>query len=359
MNSWQFEWITSWDEVWSDSHLDRWQDLLDQANEPNVFLTQPLVRAWCKAAQQVQNVLPCFMWATSEGGLSVFMPLVIVRSGFRNAWLSVMQPAGLGEYDYHDPLCIVSDEISNLNFWDAFEIELAKNWHGKFDRAIFGGLRDCSFGVSTELVQRAPYFAIDKFSNEDDLLSSLSQSLRGDIRRQLRRLANVGTVSYRVLDPEETERALSLLPEVLCQHTAMWPNSYKLPDFHASLIREALPSGVLHLSELSVGDVVISRHLGFFYQRRFYWYMPVYDSAYQNYSPGKLHLYFCAVDAIEKKGAVFDLLRGEENYKRQWTDSTEDIYVIKQCGSAIGSKLRLMLVDIIKPALQRIFGRLS
>ncbi|MFA6062364.1 MAG: GNAT family N-acetyltransferase [Gallionella sp.] len=355
MSNWQFEWITSWDEVWSDPHLERWQNLLDQANEPNVFVTQPLVRAWCLAAQQVQNVSPCFMWARTVSGLSVFMPLVIVQSGFRNAWLRVMQPVGLGEYDYHDPLFGVNNEVERSSFWQVFDIEISVRWGKKYDRAIFGGLRAQSFSNAVELADRAPYFVIERFLNEADFLSSRGQNLRGDIRRRLRRLEDLGVVSFRVFSPEETEAALNVLPELLSQHAARWPNSYRLPGFHASLIREALPVGFLHLSEVCVGDIIISRHLGFFYKRRFYWYMPVNNPKYDNYSPGKLLLYFCAVDAIKKGGALFDLLRGEETYKSQWADGVEDLYVIKQRGTGIFSKIQLALVDTIKPILFRIF----
>lgn len=328
MSSWHFEWFTDWQDIWSSDFTGHWQALLDQADNPHVFATPSLVRAWWHAAQKVYKIDPCFLLATSPDSATVFMPLVIVKHGIKNAGLCILQSAGHAEYDYHDPITHRLTRDHWPNFWEAFESELSTRWRGAFDRAVLGGLRIRPEVDSVEISDNAPYLMIGSFSSVEDLLASLGRSLRGDLRRQLRRLEEVGPVSFRVLQPDETETALTWLPEILVQHAEKWPNSYKLPGFHAALIREALPAGLLHLSELKVGDAVVSRHLGFFYHRRFYWYMPVYDSAYHSYSPGKLHLYFCAEDAIGKEGEIVDLLRGTESYKLQWTDCCALLYSV-------------------------------
>ena len=243
------------------------------------------------------------------------------------------------------------------HFWKSFPIEVSKRWRGKFDRADLNGLRIRPAIDGAEVSDRAPYIPIAGFSSADDFLASLSKSLRGDIRRQLRRLEGLGPVSFHVLQPDETETALTWLPEILAQHTEKWPNSYKLPGFHAALVREAIPAGILHLSELKVGNAVVSRHLGFFYHRRFYWYLPVYYPAYKTHSPGKVHLYFCALDAIGRRGEIFDLLRGEEYYKRQWTEQSSKLFDMSWRSSSPGAVLRLALAESVKPALQKLLGR--
>lgn len=271
------------------------------------------------------------MLATSTDGATVFMPLVIVSHGIKNACLRILQPAGNSVYDYHDPIGHGVTQKEWPRFWETFETELLTRWRGKFDRAEISGLRLQPEVDGVGVADSAPYLNIGSCSSSEEFLASLGKSLRGDIRRQLRRLEELGPISFRVLLPNEAETALTWLPEILAQHAEKWPNSYKLLDFHADLIREALPGGLLHLSELKVGDAVVSRHLGFFYCRRFYWYMPVYNQEYQIYSPGKLHLYFGVVDAINKEGEVFDLLRGEEDYKRQWTNCNKQLYSVNIC----------------------------
>lgn len=357
MTDWHFEWITAWQDVWDSAVVDRWQALINKVDNPHVFATPSLVRAWWLACKNIIEVDPCFLLATSAGGAVVFIPLVIVKHGIRNACLRTLQPAGHAEYDYHDPIAqgLAADHWPH--FWQSFVDEINKRWGGTFERAVLNGLRISPHIGGAEVSDRSPYISIGHFSSADEFLASLGKSLRGDIRRQLRRLEEVGPVSFRVLQPDETDVALTWLSEILAQHAEKWPNSYKLPGFHAALVREALPAGLLHLSELKVGDAVVSRHLGFFYRRRFYWYMPVYDPTYQTYSPGKLHLYFCAIDAIGKGGEVFDLLRGEEDYKRQWTGQSRELYEVSWRGSSLGSALRLTLVELVKPALQKLRGR--
>lgn len=332
----------------------RWEALLDRAEEPHVFATPPLVRAWWLASQRVYEIAPRFLFAMHDGA-TVFIPLVIIKHGLTNAFLRTLTSVGHAEYDYHDPIASGMAEAQWPSFWSSFSIEVNKRWGGEFDLARLGGLRSCPSINGTKVVTgRAPYFRIAGLSFAENFLAALGTSLRGDIRRQLRRLEQLGTVGFRVLQPHETDAALIWLPAILEQHSNKWPNSYKLPGFHEAIVREALPTGQLHISELKVADVVVSRHLGFFYRGRFYWYMPVYNFAYQSYSPGKMHLYFCALDAIFRGGEVFDLLRGEEDYKRQWTALSRELVELSWRGSLAGAGLRIAVAESVKPALNKL-----
>lgn len=283
--------------------------------------------------------------------------MVILKYGVKNACLRTLQPVGHTEYDYHDPIAHGLTADLWPHFWESFTLEVNKRWGGAFDRVVLNGLCVRPAVDGADVSDRAPFIPIGRFSSADEFLASLGKSLRGDIRRQLRRLEGLGPVSFRVLQPAETDTALTWLPEILAQHTEKWPNSYKLPGFHAALVREALPAGLLHVSELKVGNAVVSRHLGFSYRRRFYWYMPVYDPAYQNHSPGKVHLYFCALDAIGRGGKIFDLLRGEEDYKRQWTEQSSELFDMSWRSSSPGAFMRLYLAESVKPVLQNLLGR--
>ncbi len=351
--SWKFEWFTTWQVVWHPDVIERWQSILQFAIEPHVFATPALVRAWWLASQQVYTTVPRFLIAT-RGGATIFMPLVIIRYGLKNGYLRTLQAVGQSEYDYHDPVAcgILADHWPA--FWESFGAEIQKRWGGEFDVAILSGLRVSPNLKGTTVYDRAPYFSIKEYSSPTNFLSSLSGSLRGDIGRQIRRLGRLGTVSYRVLKPDEADTALLWLPNILSQHSAKWPNSYKLPEFHKFVVQEALPAGLLHVSELAVGDTPVSRHIGFYYCHRLYWYMPVFDPTYQTYSPGKVHLYFCASDAIARGGEIFDLLRGEEEYKSLWTDRSCELFQIKWRGSSIASALRQTMAESLKPFIHKL-----
>lgn len=297
------------------------------------------------------------MLAHSNAGETVFLPLVITHRNWKNAGLSVMHPVGLVEYDYHDPISSTNDLCWD-NFWPVFEREIMSRWGKSFDVFRLGGVRSACLPEKQAgtPVDMAPFISLAEFSSTDNFLASLSQSLRGDIRRNLRRLEQLGEVKLRVYAPDEIELAQEALRSLLHHHSGCWPGSYKAPHFHENLLREALPAGVLHFSELTVGGKPVSWHWGFCLGVRFYWYMPVYHPEYQTYSPGKVHLFLCIGDAIRHGIQVFDLLRGDEGYKKQWTGLSEDIFDIRFDGKRFGRSLRRSLLEQAKPRLNKILA---
>lgn len=54
--------------------------------------------------------------------------------------------------------------------------------------------------------------------------------------------------------------------------------------------------------------------------------MPVIDPVFENLSPGKIHLFRLVEYAINNGFAIFDHLRGDENYKTGWTNKTQKLY---------------------------------
>lgn len=358
MTEWHFSWLTTWPDVFEGAESAEWMDFLGRSSSRHVFFTPALIRAWISTHQEISIVEPRFLLAQSEAGATVFLPLVITRRNWKNAGLRVMHSVGLVEYDYHDPLSTDND-LCWGDFWPDLQREVISRWGKSFDVFRLGGIRSACLPekhVATP-VDTAPYISLARFSSTDEFLVSLSQSLRGDIRRNLRRLEQLGDVKLRVYAPEEIDLAQKALVSLLNHHRSRWPDSYKAPHFHENLLREALPAGVLHFSELTVGGQPVSWHLGFCLDNRFYWYMPVYHPEYQIYSPGKVHLFLCIGDAICQGLQIFDLLRGDEGYKKQWTNISEDIYDFQFYGERFGRSLRITLVEQIKPRLNKMLAK--
>ena len=73
---------------------------------------------------------------------------------------------------------------------------------------------------------------------------------------------------------------------------------------------------------LTVGDKMVASHIHFNYQGRYYHYNCAYDPDFEKMSPGKILNWFLIRDLIEGYDTdVLDFLRGEETYKRYWTDT--------------------------------------
>jgi len=70
----------------------------------------------------------------------------------------------------------------------------------------------------------------------------------------------------------------------------------------------------------------VSWYLGFMDNSRNYYYIPVISPMYENYSPGKVHLFRLIEFAILKDIKIFDYLRGGRAYKAGWTDDYSNLY---------------------------------
>jgi CelD/BcsL family acetyltransferase involved in cellulose biosynthesis len=155
--------------------------------------------------------------------------------------------------------------------------------------------------------------------------AGLKKSLRNDLRRQEKRLAEAfGPLRFRVIaDPHE---ATELLPAFFDMHDRRWlalgmPGSFADPStrqFYIRLIRDLWSHGI-HFSTLSAGSRTVAYHLGMKGSDYMLYYKPTFDTDLQKFSPGKLHLKYLIEHAIDSGITWIDFLQGSESYKSDWT----------------------------------------
>ena len=350
---WTFEWIENWETGFSTLET-FWVDLKTCDNAlTHVFFSPPLVHAWVETYRKVSRLSPRFLRAENATGDVLFYPLVVIQKDWKSCGFRVLQPVGVPEFDYHEPL--TSSRIEWDEFWTALIKEIHQHWHGDFDEALFPGIREpfISADSAWEKEDVAPHSDLTCFDSPDAYLMSLKSSLRGDVRRQIRRLEEMGTLEFKVYEASEMVQAKSALASLIDEHTKHWPDSYKAPGLHQMLLENGLSEGNVHLSVLTLDGVIISWHLGFKSAGVFYWYMPTYLPEYQNLSPGKVHLLFCINESINKGLGCFDLLKGAEAYKLAWANGTSQMFSMKIIGKRTGVNLRRIFNEQIKPVLRR------
>jgi CelD/BcsL family acetyltransferase involved in cellulose biosynthesis len=91
--------------------------------------------------------------------------------------------------------------------------------------------------------------------------------------------------------------------------------------FHVELAIALLSRGCLRLYELKVDDEVIASIYCFRYRDVVAFYQTGYSLDWARYRPGQQLMAFAVRSAIEEGAKTFDFLRGDEGYKRHWTDS--------------------------------------
>lgn len=342
---WEFEWVTSWDEIETESFHKQWQQWAEQACNSHVFFHPALALAWIHTYRPLRDLQPRFAIAR-HGTHTIFFPLVLWRRNWKHARLRVIVPLGQGDFDYSDPLVVHgASDFSWAGFWRAFWDELKARARGQFDRIEVSGIREplAAGANGWEKEAACPWCDLSPFTDTAAFLASIKKSLRGDLNRQQRRLAAMGNLEVHVFRPDEAAAAQASVASLLAWHAHRWPRAYKAPGFHARLVDYGLVAGITHLSELRVAGRPISWHLGFVWKGRFYYYLPAHDPEFANYSPGKVHLLFCVADALKRGLKCFDHLRGEENYKSGWAREVAALYATSYENPRWSSKVRVAL----------------
>ncbi len=341
MNKWKFDALTKWEEVWSNGNMERWNNVLEHSAYTHVFFHPTIVKAWVDTYIPLRHISPIFIWATDNENNEGFLPLVLWKKNWKNAFVHSIIPIGYSDYDYHDP--IFTNPVSDYpTFWQ--ELFNYIQLHFKYDELIVDGITDRLSGDALGWIRGeiCPSLALDDLHNEDELFAFLKTSLRGDIRRQIRRMEEIGKLEMKLYsNPGEVWNTFDTF---MAAHICRWPNAYKAPNFHRNLIEYGLKNGLAHFSSLDVGGKPVAWHLGFTHRGRFYYYMPAGRQDFSQYSPVKIHLFKLIKWAIENKYVVYDHLRGDENYKSGWSNGVQYVYTMRIEGSGCASFAKKVLL---------------
>jgi len=323
-DDWKFNWLTSWDEIEDADFTSQWQKWFDYSNEnANIFFSPAITGAWYRTYKS-EHINPRFLIATCPNELTVIFPLVISTGRLIELFQRRLIPAGFDDFDYQDPIFVgeTSDEIY-VSFWQRFFREIEKQ--NDFDIVVIPRIRE-NFALPEDNFKetdRAPFIDISQFDSFDDWYDTLPRSFRKEIRRKQRNLNNDGMVELEIYQKNETARAINeFLPQFLYQHQQRWPDSHRPELLYKNIITSALPKGLVELSVLKFNDEPISWSFHFKNNAYYYCYIAAWDWNFRQYSPGTIHLSMLLKQAIENRIKIFDLMRGQEQYKSFWTDTS-------------------------------------
>jgi CelD/BcsL family acetyltransferase involved in cellulose biosynthesis len=354
--TWQFEWITDWDRVWSEDFVSRWHRWIQESPTSHVFFHPAVVRAWVETYLPLRHMEPRFLVATRED-CTVFLPMVLWRKNWKNAFQRLLIPVGYSDHDYHDPLIVGrNDKEIWRDYWEGFVAEVGRTRREEYDRVDLSGIHEtvACFDAFVDQGVVCPWRDLRGFKDGDAFLASLSKKLRGDIRRHERQIRELGEITWRVFASEDVDIAEQAVLEFRAVHTERWPRAYKAPRVFRNLIHYGLPVGVVYFSILQAGGSTMAWRLGFLDQRRFYAYMQAQRPQYAAFSPSKVLLYYTVKDAIARGLQVFDHLLGDESYKTGWADHADRLSALYRADNSLGSVLRNASADRLKPVISKL-----
>lgn len=341
--NWRFELIVQINGTWPKSLLCEWFDLAENGEYSHVFFHPDMAEAWVETYKPLRRIEP-FVIRAIWGENVAILPMVKWHKNWKNAFQTVIVPIGYSDFDYHDPIFKYQpDDKETAAFWADLTDFLKKGF--ACDSIVIDGITDriaCG-NLEWKRGEICPLMKLDGINSESDLMSFFKTSLRGDIRRQIRRLEEIAPLSFKEY-PSWDSIPAETFNKFMIQHSQRWPNAYKAPLFHENMLRIGLEAGIVHFSTLSVGNTEIAWHLGFSFRGRYYYYMPAGNQDYLKFSPTKIHMFYLVRRAVLQGYAIYDHLRGEENYKSGWSNDSQYVNHSTIQSERIISKMKINIL---------------
>ena len=161
----------------------------------------------------------------------------------------------------------------------------------------------------------------------DEYLADRSGQLRSQLRRKLRSLRKEHQVRFR--RTERLEEVPGDLLTLFRLHDARWSDRSErsalsdpeIRTFHLEFASAAFERGWLRLTVMEVDETPIAALYGWLIGGRWAYYQAGFDPEWSRHSPGFLLLAETIRAAIEEGASEYDMLRGDEAFKRRFATS--------------------------------------
>ena len=187
-----------------------------------------------------------------------------------------------------------------------------------------------------------------------EYLAGRSRQLRSQLGRKLRSLRKEHDVQFR--RTRRAEEVADDLGSLFRLHDARWAersedSAFSDPavrEFHLEFATAALERGWLRLTAMEVDGVPIAALYGWLIGGRWSYYQAGFDPEWSRHSPGFLLLGETIEAAIEEGASEYDMLLGEEPFKRRFATSSRRVCTIvlaprgrrAHISAAAGTRLR-------------------
>jgi CelD/BcsL family acetyltransferase involved in cellulose biosynthesis len=308
-----------------------WNSLLDRSAAPSVFLTWTWQTEWARAFAP-HHALQILAVRGDDGSLAGLLPLyedgserLRVLGGVDvSDYLDLIAPAGTEEDVWH---ALLQHRAVQRVEWDLHAVRAASPTAEILPRiAPSWGLR-----AVAEIEERCPVLALP--ATWDGYLATLSGKDRHELKRKARKLerelADVSVRSH--AGAEGWDEALD---QFLTLHRLSKVGKARFMDermerFFRDVTLSIARRGWGRLWFLESEGVPVASFLCIEHGRSVGLYNSGFDPAHARLAPGIVLLARVIKDAIERGVPVFDFLRGEESYKRDFGPTAENLLNIR------------------------------
>jgi CelD/BcsL family acetyltransferase involved in cellulose biosynthesis len=180
--------------------------------------------------------------------------------------------------------------------------------------------------------QVAYSYEIELPNTWETYLKMLGGKQRHEIRRKLRRLNEAGHIEFRVIcRPDEISENMDIFFSMFkASRTDKFEfMTEQMMSFFLLLAKRMAQQGFLKMFFLDIDQVPAAGVMCFDYKDNRYLYNNGYNSQFSHLSPGFLSKVLSIRDGIEHGKLQYDLLKGEEGYKKRLGSTPIPLYHLK------------------------------
>jgi CelD/BcsL family acetyltransferase involved in cellulose biosynthesis len=347
-----------------------WNNLLKQSYADSPFLTWQWLYSWWQSYGQKYDLM--ILTLQQDQKLIAIAPLVYRTKslGFlKIREIKFLGSSGVGS-DYLDFILMKGAENTSI---DTIFGYLARN-EKKWDVINLTNIPDNSKSIDhvNKACKKLGYFnivttsyvcpTVQLPSTWDSYFSTLSKSMRYNIRRKYSKLHRSANIQYEVIrearDLDEAMQDLFRLNRLRMkaknQRGAFLDK--KFTQFHKNIISQFFQNGFLYLSFLKANNTRISVLYNFIYNNVCYYYQSGFDPLWAKFSPGTAIFSSSIRDAIDNGMVEYDFLRGDEAYKFKWANAKKkcvSIYIYNKTSIGLSLRWIFLLKDYIKKAFRQ------
>jgi CelD/BcsL family acetyltransferase involved in cellulose biosynthesis len=273
--------------------------------------------------------------AAYEDGVLVGLAPLYVGNGTTEPRALHFLGQGLSDYaDFITPRdrpdvteTLVSAVLDLRSSWDGLDLEEIRA-QSPSKVLLDNAIQSSSVPAAWQTTVQCPYLPIE--GNWEAFYATMGKGFRHEVRNKLNRWNSVGRghekgLELHYVDRREVDSAF--VDEVVAlsdqRRSADGHRSPFLNHPDQEFLREVLPlmgrRNQLRVGEVRSGDALLAFMLAYRWQGVVYTWNTQYDTAYAEYSLGRIVLVSFAEQAFREGCHELDFMRGEEPYKFQWT----------------------------------------
>jgi CelD/BcsL family acetyltransferase involved in cellulose biosynthesis len=257
---------------------------------------------------RLAGIAPLFFTTNREGDPALMLLGCIEISDYLDliAPAQVLQPFVDGLFDYLDGMGAPAWRV--LDWWNFLSTSLTLP-------ALETAAARHGWSYTSEALQHCPYIPIP--GDWEVYLAGIEKKQRHEIRRKMRRLEiEIPSRWYIVEDEANLEAEVEAFMDMMAQdlNKRRFLTDTMRVQFQRSM-REAFRAGWLQLAFLEISGEKAAGYINFDYLNSIWVYNSAINFKFREQSPGWVLLGYLLQWANEHQRAIFDFMRGDEDYK--------------------------------------------